>query len=83
MAFEKLKGIFARNKPEPLPASTVPTPPLPIVTPETTAEGNVKAKMDLVLTQLESLNVRYETLNQRLQNIEKMVQEIYAIAKKP
>jgi hypothetical protein len=83
MVFEKLKGIFSRKKKEPL---TLPEKTLliaPQVTPETTSAENVKAKMDLVLTQLESLNVRYETLNQRLQNIEKMVQEIYVIAKKP
>lgn len=42
---------------------------------------NVKAKMDLVLTQIQSLNVRYETLNERLDRIEKMIAEIYRIAK--
>ena len=42
---------------------------------------NVKAKMDLVLTQMQSLNVRYETLNSRLERIEQMIQEIYKIAK--
>ena len=47
---------------------------------ETNVE-NVKAKMDLVLTQIQSLNVRYETLNSRLERIEQMIQEIYKIAK--
>lgn len=42
---------------------------------------NVKAKMDLVLTQIQSLNVRYETFNERLDRIEKMIAEIYRIAK--
>jgi len=53
---------------------------LPKITGEANAE-NVKAKMDLVLTQIQSLNVRYETVNERLDRIEKMIQEIYRIAK--
>jgi hypothetical protein len=57
-----------------------PVSDLPKMTGETNAE-NVKAKMDLVLTQIQSLNVRYETLNERLQRIEQMIQEIYKIAK--
>jgi hypothetical protein len=83
MVFEKLKGIFGRKKEEPLPSMGSTLPPLPKVTAEETSTENMRAKMDLLLTQLESLNVRYETLNQRMQNIEKMVQEIYVIAKKP
>jgi hypothetical protein len=57
-----------------------PVSDLPKMTGEANAE-NVKAKMDLVLTQIQSLNVRYETLNERLQRIEQMIQEIYRIAK--
>ena len=57
-----------------------PVSDLPKMTGEANAE-NVKAKMDLVLTQIQSLNVRYETLNERLQRIEQMIQEIYKIAK--
>lgn len=57
-----------------------PLPDLPKMTGDANAE-NVKAKMDLVLTQIQSLNVRYETLNERLQRIEQMIQEIYRIAK--
>jgi hypothetical protein len=57
-----------------------PLSDLPKMTGEANAE-NVKAKMDLVLTQVQSLNVRYETLNERLQRIEQMIQEIYKIAK--
>ena len=53
---------------------------MPKVTGEANVE-NMKAKMDLVLTQIQSLNVRYETLNERLQRIEQMIQEIYRIAK--
>jgi hypothetical protein len=83
MAFERFKGIFRRKKEEPLALPESSLPNLPKVTPETASTENMKAKMDLLLTQLESLNVRYETLNQRLQNIERMIQEIYVIAKKP
>ena len=42
---------------------------------------NVRAKVDLVVTQIDNMKIEYETLNQRIQNIEKMVREIYAIAK--
>lgn len=77
MAFERLKKIFRRK--EELP----PVPEIPkTVTAETTTAENMRAKMDLLLTQLESLNVRYETLNQRLANVERMIQEIYAMAKR-
>jgi hypothetical protein len=80
MALEGLKNIFGRKKELP-PLPALPEPPKPI-TFEGASTENMKAKMDLLLTQLESLNVRYETLNQRLANVEKMVQEIYVIAKR-
>ena len=81
MVFESLKNIFGRKKELPA-APLVSQMPKPITAEATTTE-NVKAKMDLLLTQLESLNVRYETLNQRLANVERMIQEIYVIAKRP
>jgi phenylacetate-coenzyme A ligase PaaK-like adenylate-forming protein len=81
MVFERLKRIFGRKKEIPA-APGVPELPK-VVTAETTTTENMRAKMDLLLTQLESLNVRYETLNQRLANVERMVQEIYVIAKRP
>jgi len=59
---------------------TAPPTDLPKMTGEANAE-NVKAKMDLVLIQMQSMNVRYETLNSRLERIEQMIQEIYRIAK--
>jgi hypothetical protein len=80
MVFGVLKKIFARKKELPV-APTVPEMPR-LTTAEATTAENVKAKMDLLLTQLESLNVRYETLNQRLANVERMIQEIYVIAKR-
>lgn len=81
MAFEGLKKIFGRKKElPPIPKEILELPKT--VTAESSDTGNLKAKMDLLLTQLESLNVRYETLNQRLANMERMVQEIYVIAKR-
>jgi len=62
-------------------------PPLPSdlkplsMTAETTGSENVRAKMDLVLTQMESMNIRMETLGQRLERLERMIQEIWTIAK--
>lgn len=69
------KEKFDENAP-----ANVPTADLPKMAGEANAE-NVKAKMDLVLTQIQSLNVRQETLNERLNRIEKMIEEIYRIAK--
>jgi hypothetical protein len=54
---------------------------MPAITAETTGSENVRAKMDLVLTQIESMNIRMETLGQRLERLERMVQEIWTIAK--
>ena len=87
MAFESLKRLFAIKKYDSYPTSSsksiVTTPSISApITSESTSTENLKAKMDLLLTQVESLNVRYETLNQRLQNLEKMIQEIYMIAKR-
>ncbi len=62
-----------------------PLPPLPeiprSVTSETTTIENVKAKMDLVLSRMESLMTEQEVLNQKIVNIERMVKELYAMAK--
>lgn len=82
MVLDSLKEIFSRKK-EPSMISNLPKLETPKpVTAETASTENVKAKMDLLMTQIESLNVKYETLNQRLANIERMVQEIYVIAKR-
>jgi hypothetical protein len=42
---------------------------------------NVKAKMDLVLTQMDSLRTQYAVMNERVQSMEKMLKEILALAK--
>ncbi|HLC39751.1 MAG TPA: hypothetical protein VJJ76_02615 [archaeon] len=54
---------------------------LPTITAEVAGSENVRAKMDLVLMQIESLNIRLETFNQRMERLERMVQEIWTIAK--
>ncbi|MDI6798787.1 MAG: hypothetical protein QMD12_02205 [Candidatus Aenigmarchaeota archaeon] len=73
-------GIFSffRRKKEPLqlppelPKFEAPKP----VSLEASAIENVKAKMDLLLTQLDSLKTQHETLNERIRNIEQILQEI-------
>lgn len=82
------KLIFGRvKKKEPVSEEILPKPTqLPptissTYTPETVATENLKAKVDLMLSQVDSLKLEYEALNQRIQNIERMVREIYAMAK--
>ena len=81
--FSKLAGVFRRKKKEDLLTPLPPLPPSP--TREFSAESvtteNVKARMDLVLTQMDSLRVQYETLNEKITSIEKMLKELYALAK--
>ena len=67
---------FLRKKKE------LEVPPLPKeVTTETTTVDNVKAKMELVLAQVDSLRTQYEAMNERILSIERMVKELYAMAK--
>jgi len=73
----RLKGIFRRKKEEPLAEI-----PRPEITPESVSAENVKAKIDLVLTQLDNLSVKYDTLSERMDRMEKTINEIYAIAKR-
>lgn len=60
---------------------TLKQPDYSSFTQESTGNENVRAKMDLALTQMESMNIRLETLNQRMERLERMVQEIWTIAK--
>jgi hypothetical protein len=56
--------------------------PLPKeITLETTTADNVKAKMDLIMTQLDSLKTQNDVLNQKIENMDKILKEIYALAK--
>lgn len=50
---------------------------------ESASNENVRVKVDLVLTQMESVNIRMETISQRLDRLERMIQEIWTIAKRP
>lgn len=76
----RIKERFKRKKEEPV--VEVPTG---LVKPEVSLEPvtieNVKVKMELVLTQLDSLRIQYETLNERIKNIERLVTEIRAYCK--
>lgn len=76
----RLKGIFMIKKKESLPEIKPIEFPKPVTT-ESAASDNLKAKIELMLTQMESLNVKYDTLNGRMDRIEKTLNEIYAMAK--
>lgn len=73
---DRIKNIFRRKRPEPIP-EIVPEPAIPArdVINESAVEENVKAKMDSVMIQL-------DTLNTRIEQIERMLKEIYVIAKR-
>jgi hypothetical protein len=45
------------------------------------ASGAVRAEMDLILSQMETLRIQYEAINTRLQNIERLVTEIRSFCK--
>lgn len=68
---------------EPLnyPTPYTPSANQPSAYPTDVSSENLKAKVDLMLTQIDSLKIEYEAINQRIQNIERMVREIYAMAK--
>ena len=93
MVFGFLKKIFRfRKKDEDFSDFKTPslTPPVPPYTPptsfgasmpETVASENVKAKIDLVMMQMDSLKIQYESINQRLIQIEKMLHDMYESSK--
>jgi len=71
---------FKKKKEEP-----VVLPMEPVKKPEFGAEPatleNVKARMELILTQLDSLRIQNENLNERIKNIERLVTEIRSYCK--
>ncbi len=83
------KLIFGGKKREPPVEEPLTNYPATQYTPPTSqpsyptdvASENLKAKVDLMLTQIDSLKFEYEAINQRIQNIERMVRELYAMAK--
>lgn len=79
--FGRIKGIFRRKKkelpPVPAEATRLAKPP----TTEAATMENMKAKMDLMMTHLDSLKVQNETLNERIKNIERLVTEIRGYCK--
>ncbi len=80
------KLIFGGKKKEPpveeVSLTNYPAPPVNQATyPMDVASENLKAKVDLMLTQVDSLKIEYESINQRIQNIERMVRELYTMAK--
>jgi hypothetical protein len=66
----------------PMPEVTPPgQPPAPgaramPMYPRTPDAGTMRAEMDLILSQMETLRIQYEAINARLQNIERVVTEI-------
>ncbi|MEM5883158.1 MAG: hypothetical protein QXQ77_02875 [Candidatus Aenigmatarchaeota archaeon] len=70
----KKKASITTEIPElpPLP----PSLPKPEVSIEPSSIENLRAKIELILTHIDSLKTQYETLNERIKNIEQMVQEI-------
>ena len=80
-----LLGIFKRKKKdallEPSPQE-IALQAKPNISREVSSEENLKAKMDLVATHLESIKVQQAMLNERLERMDKVLQEIYVIAKR-
>ena len=70
--------MFGRKKQQPLPEPAEMTKEM---NSETTTLDNVKAKMDLILTQMDSLRTEYAVLNERTKTMEKLLNEIIALAK--
>lgn len=75
-----LKEKFIKKKVEPV----LPLPVEP-VKPEASFEpaslDNVKAKIELISTQIDSLRIQNENLNERMKNIERLVTEIRSYCK--
>jgi len=56
-----------------------PLPPLPQN--QFASQENMKAKIDLMMTQVDSIRLQNENLNERLVQIEKMVKQLLEMAK--
>ncbi len=79
--FSKMKGIFRRKKEEPIEElPEIPEEKALETSLEPATLENLKAKMDLILTQMESLKIQNETLIERLKIIERLLIEIRKLA---
>ncbi|RLI98742.1 MAG: hypothetical protein DRP00_01340 [Candidatus Aenigmatarchaeota archaeon] len=78
--FSRIKGIFRRKKEEPVEELPEIPEEKPLESLEPATLENLKAKMDLILTQMESLKIQNETLMERLKIIEKLLIEIRKLA---
>ena len=77
--------FFGRKKRKVVEPILVPPhhfpPEISKISSESTMMENVKSKMDLVLTQLDSIRTDYQIMNERVSKIEKILKEIYELAK--
>ena len=74
---------FGKKKEEKLLLEPIPSEP-PRMTPPPAAPTDtesIRAKMDVLSTQIDSLKAQTSAIAERLDNIERMVREIYQIAK--
>jgi len=80
--FSGLLGIF-KKKPPAMPIESTEDIPLSAleVNQEETTIDNIKAKMDLMATNFDTLKTQYEILNQKISAIERMVKEMYEMSK--
>ena len=79
---DRIKGAFRRKKGIELP----PMPEIPEAKPSLSEAGdinieNYKAKMELMMTKLDSISTQYAALNERVKNIERLVTEIRSFCK--
>ncbi len=87
LIFGIFRFLFGRiRKKETPPEVTIPPTQYPPTStssnyPSEVEAGNLRAKVDLMLSQVDGLKLEYEAINQRIQNIERMVKEIYVMAK--
>lgn len=52
-----------------------------LVTSESVAQDNIRAKMELMATQIDSMRMQQESMNQRIVDIETMVKQLLIMAK--
>ena len=83
-----LKGTLKKkdefNLGEPKIGGPLPPPKLPELTEkhhEPHVVENLRTKMELILSQIDTLKAKNDTMNEKIEQIEKMVKEIYEIAK--